>query len=246
MADAPLTPRAKARAQFTADLLAAGRAHLEKDGAATLSLRAIARDLGVASSAVYRYVDSRDGLLTLLVIEAYDSVGLVCEQAEDHARSQGAPAPEIWLDVARAFRNWALENRHSYELIYGTPIRGYAAPQDTVAHAARVWGVVVRVMDQARAEGDLLPTGAPFDADGLLAPDVRAAIADLLSGGEDEPFPEEDVARSLSLFTNLLGATTAELFGHFHGFSTDDARTFDAIVATGAAGVGLRIDLEAV
>src|SRR5690606_39111362 len=79
-----------ARARFTAALLDAARARLATDGAAGLSLRAVARDLGVASSAVYRYVDSRDALLTLLVVEAYDEVGAACEAAAERARADGA------------------------------------------------------------------------------------------------------------------------------------------------------------
>src|SRR5690242_5011216 len=83
----PATARERARAQVKAELLDAARARLESDGAAGLSLRAVARDLGVASSAVYRYVESRDALLTLLIIETYDAVGAVAEQAAAHARA---------------------------------------------------------------------------------------------------------------------------------------------------------------
>src|SRR6185369_8741882 len=120
----------------------------------------VARDLGMASSAVYRYVESRDALLTLLIIEAYDSVGTVAEQAV--ARTPQDPAT-AWLEVARAVRRWALENRYSFELIYGTPVRGYQAPEDTVVPAVRVWGVIVGLLMRADAEGTLAPTGPDFD-----------------------------------------------------------------------------------
>ena len=53
------------------DIVRIGRQHLATDGAAALSLRAVARDLGLVSSAVYRYVASRDELLTLLVVDGY-------------------------------------------------------------------------------------------------------------------------------------------------------------------------------
>src|SRR5215470_9097552 len=78
----PRTARERARAEITREILAAGRRHLATEGAAGLSLRAIARDLGMASSAVYRYVASRDDLLTRLIIEAYDSLGAAAEAAE--------------------------------------------------------------------------------------------------------------------------------------------------------------------
>src|SRR6478752_4533092 len=104
----PRTPRERARAGFMADLLAAARARVRQDGAAELSLRAVARDLGVASSAVYRYVDSRDALLTLLIIEAFDAAGSACENAAAEAQARGAEPAQVWLAVARAFRSWAL------------------------------------------------------------------------------------------------------------------------------------------
>src|SRR6478736_9694910 len=113
------TARERARAEIMAELLTAARARLVADGAADLSLRAVARDLGMASSAVYRYVESRDALLTLLIIEAYDAVGHVAEEAAGRPATGPAAA---WLEVARAVRGWALEQPYSFELIYGTPV----------------------------------------------------------------------------------------------------------------------------
>lgn len=244
------TPRERARAAFMADLLDAGRARLVADGPAGLSLRAVARDLGVASSAVYRYVSSRDALLTLLIIEAYDAVGTVCEDAATAARAAGEPPAQVWLAVGRAFRAWALENRRSYELIYGTPIPGYAAPQDTVAPATRVWAVIVGVVLDAHADGSLDPAGPAFDADGLADPGVLefgarvAALPERAAALAARPgWSAQEAVRSFALFASLLGAVTAELFGHFHRVTADGARAFDAILATAAAGVGLRVDV---
>src|SRR3954465_9615844 len=110
----PTNARERARADVMAELLAAARARLVTEGAAELSLRAVARDLGMASSAVYRYVESRDALLTLLIIEAYDAVGHVAEEAAGRAEQGPAAA---WLAVARAVRGWALDQPYSFELI---------------------------------------------------------------------------------------------------------------------------------
>src|SRR5215475_9172589 len=78
----PRTARERARAEITREILEAGRRHLAMEGAAALSLRAIARDLGMVSSAVYRYVASRDDLLTRLIIDAYDALGAAAETRE--------------------------------------------------------------------------------------------------------------------------------------------------------------------
>ena len=75
----PRTARERARAEITAEILDAARGYLATDGAPALSLRAIARDLGMASSALYRYFRSRDELLTRLIIDAYDSLGAAAE-----------------------------------------------------------------------------------------------------------------------------------------------------------------------
>jgi AcrR family transcriptional regulator len=248
----PASARERARAQVMTELLGAARARLEADGAAGLSLRAVARDLGVASSAVYRYVDSRDALLTLLIIETYDAVGTVAESAAASARARGAVAAQAWLEVARAVRGWALAQPYAFELIYGTPVRGYRAPDDTVASAVRMWGVIAGLLQQADAEGDLAPAGPDFDPRGRVTPEVLAFLAPVPGSGEgavEGTAPDDDtlrtVARSATLFCSLLGAVSAELFGHLHRFADDCSALFDVTIATAAAGVGLHADLSA-
>ena len=241
------TARERARAQFTADLLEAARARLAAEGPGGLSLRAVARDLGVASSAVYRYVDSRDALLTLLVIEAYDAVGAACEEAEQAARAAGATPAATYLAVARAFRRWALAHRSAFELVYGTPVPGYAAPQDTVPHAVRIWAVLIRVVVAAHADGSWRPTGPDASGEGLVDPVALALSAEAVAaaGLDADSAGEAAATRTFALFTALLGAVSAELFGHLHHVAADYPRVFDVLVATAAAGAGLHIDLAA-
>src|SRR6266496_212910 len=88
--------RERTRAEITREILAAARRHLATDGASGLSLRAIARELGVSSSAVYGYVASRDELLTRLIVTAYDALGSAAERSEERrvgkeCRSRWAP-----------------------------------------------------------------------------------------------------------------------------------------------------------
>ena len=81
--------RARVRAELTREIAEVARRHLASDGAAALSLRAVARELGMASSAVYRYFPSRDDLLTALIVDAYDALGAAAEEAE----RRGTPGP---------------------------------------------------------------------------------------------------------------------------------------------------------
>jgi len=69
------TARDRARAELTEEIKAVARRHLAEHGSAALSLRAVAREVGMVSSAVYRYFPSRDDLLTTLIIDAYAAVG---------------------------------------------------------------------------------------------------------------------------------------------------------------------------
>src|SRR5262245_17736305 len=77
------TARARARAELTAEIKATARRHVAEVGAPALSLRAVARELGMVSSGVYRYFESRDALRTALIIDAYDAVGQIAEEAID-------------------------------------------------------------------------------------------------------------------------------------------------------------------
>src|SRR3954470_1533173 len=128
--------RERARAEITAEILRAGRDQLARHGAAGLSLRAVARELGMVSSAVYRYVASRDELLTLLIVDAYDSLGEAAERAEAKV-----PRDDLlgrYLAICTAARRWALRSPHEFALIFGSPVPGYAAPEATVQPASRL------------------------------------------------------------------------------------------------------------
>src|SRR5690349_22435274 len=108
----PGTPRDRARARTMAEIVRIGREHLASEGAAALSLRAVARELGLVSSAVYRYVASRDELLTLLVVDGYDELGdavdaaLVEVDRSDHVGRMVA--------IGRAVRAWGLAEPATY------------------------------------------------------------------------------------------------------------------------------------
>src|SRR5580765_3994859 len=108
--------RARNRAAIEAEILELGRLHLAREGAAALSLRAIARDLGMVSSAVYRYVASRDDLLTLLIVAAFSSLGDAVEEA--HAAVAESDLTGRWQAIGRSLRAWALEHPHEYALVY--------------------------------------------------------------------------------------------------------------------------------
>lgn len=211
------TARDRARVELTAEIVDAARRQLAEVGAAALSLRAVAREVGLASSAVYRYFPSRDELLTRLIVDGYDQLGEAAEAADD----PGLDPTTRWVGVCRAVRAWARAHPHEYALLYGSPVPGYAAPADTVPAAARVGLVLGRVLGDAARSG-LLPDAAGT-VSGATSPDLRDAL------GGDAPGLDDAVrGRALLAWSSLYGAISFELFGHFVGSVTDGDAFFDA------------------
>lgn len=211
--NASRTARDRARAELTQEIKNEARRQLAADGAQKLSLRSVARELGMVSSALYRYFPSRDELLTALIIDAYDAVG---EAAEKAARD-GGPR-ERWTKACHAIRDWARANPHEYALIYGSPIPGYVAPQDTVASAARVPLLLLGIAGEA----DLSPA---FDGPPLtegLATQLRDLATQIAAD-----LPLETINRGIVVWAQLFGMISFELFGQFVG-SVDPADEFFA------------------
>lgn len=204
--------RARVRREMRAEILAAARAHLAAEGGAGLSFRAVARDVGLVSSAVYRYFPSRDALLTALIIESYDALADAADAAE------AAVARDRYADryraVARATREWATAEPQQWVLIYGSPIPGYDAPQDTVRAATRPPLTLARVLSEAYDAGAARVDPAPL-------PGIHDAL--LLRTAFPTEVPDDFLVRGLAAWTYVLGSVSAQLFGHRHRVVADDA-----------------------
>ncbi|MFB6937051.1 TetR/AcrR family transcriptional regulator [Streptomyces chartreusis] len=221
--------RARARMEVTAAIKDEARRQLAADGAAKLSLRAVARELGMVSSALYRYFPSRDDLLTALIIDAYDSLGESAEAA--HAKVADAGPVRRWSAVADAVRAWALRSPHEYALIYGSPVPGYIAPDTTVPPASRVGLLLIGILRDAHrrdalAEPPLLPAELRTEAERMtadLAPDL----------------PPATVVALVAAWAQLYGLVGFELFGQFNRVVEDREPFFRHAVVRLAHGVGL-------
>ncbi|MGW8064332.1 TetR/AcrR family transcriptional regulator [Streptomyces ziwulingensis] len=220
--------RARARIEVTAAIKDAARAQLAAEGAAKLSLRAVARELGMASSALYRYFPSRDDLLTALIIDAYDSLGAAAEEA--CAAPAGAGPARRWTVVCEAVREWALAHPHEYALIYGSPVPGYKAPDDTVPAAARVGHVFIGIMRDAHRGRGLAKQALPAG----LRPEARRMAADLAPD-----LPPESVAALVTAWAELFGLVGFEVFGQFHRVVEDREAFFRHAAERLANAVGL-------
>ncbi|MGW0042151.1 TetR/AcrR family transcriptional regulator [Rhodococcus sp. NPDC003348] len=227
------TPRQRARERTLADITRIGRDHLARDGAAALSLRAVARDLGVVSSAVYRYVANRDDLLTLLVVECYTELGDAVDAAL--AAVDTEDAPDRLRALGHAVREWALGEPAGYALLFGSPVPGYHAPAErTTGPGTRVITALVRIVEDAHRAGTLRAMPSPPVAESLRR-DARRIRAEL---GLD--LPDEALARAVLLWVSLFGAVGFEVFGQYGTDTFSDPRAlFDHHLTVLADTVGL-------
>ena len=199
--------RERARRELTADILAAARRQLAASGAAALSVRAVARELGLASSALYRYFATRDELLTALIVQAYDDVADAVEAAV-------APRRGCWRrggfpGGCSALRGWALEHPHEYAVIHGSPVPGYRGDERTTAAGARAPLALLSVLQGVDAPA----------ASSRLAPQLAEGAARVTAAG-GEGVPPVLVVTAAQCWTALLGLVSSELFGQL-------ANTFD-------------------
>lgn len=167
--------------------MAAARTQIASVGGAGLSMRAIAREVGLVSSAVYRYFPTRDALLTGLIIESYDRLG-----------AHLAAAPADWASRARGFRDWARAHPQEFQLVYGTPIPDYRAPRDTIPAAARAVAPFL----------ELAPTAAAIPELAQLVGFVGLELAGHFVGSE--PPAEELFTRVLDRQVSTLGTPRLE------------------------------------
>ncbi|WP_326566903.1 TetR/AcrR family transcriptional regulator [Amycolatopsis rhabdoformis] len=220
------TARERARAELTREIKDEARRQLAEVGAHGLSLRAVARELGMVSSALYRYFPSRDRLLTDLIIDAYDAVGEAAEKADP---GDGDPRTR-WHAVWQATRAWAKAHPHEYALIYGSPIPGYEAPRDTVVPAARVAQALAKVLIEADPHEPAVT--APMSA-------VLRAQAEGLAKELGTQAPAEVVTRLIGAWTQLFGAISFELFGQYVGSVDPSDAYFEHLTGQMADFVGL-------
>lgn len=254
----PGTPRERARQQTVEEIIRIGRRHLGEVGAAALSLRAVARDLGVVSSAVYRYVKSRDELLTLLLVDAYNELGDEVDAALAALRPAGAAkdpgatgnageasgaeagkAGEEFYALAWTVRHWGLREPARYGLLFGSPVPGYAAPaEQTIVPGTRVVVALIQIIDRAHRQGRLAPIESNASA-GEMSPALRENL-DGVRAEMGLEIPEPLMVRGVLIWAALFGAVSFEVFGQYGGNTfTIPEELFEQQLQVLAAIVGL-------
>ncbi len=211
--------RARVRAEMIDEIKAVARRHLATEGA-NLSLRAVARDMGMVSSALYRYFPSRDELLTALIVDGYNALGAAAEDG-DASVTDRADGRARWYATGRAIRAWALAQPAGYALLFGSPVPGYQAPQDTVLAARRTPVVLLAIAALATKPAHRVDPPAALTGD---LTGVIGALADALPGVDLTP---DQLAVGSIAWIHLFGALSFELFGQLNNVIAARDEYFD-------------------
>ncbi|GAB3711927.1 TetR/AcrR family transcriptional regulator [Amycolatopsis oliviviridis] len=193
------SPRERYRDQVRAEIKQHAWEQIATAGVPALSLNAIAKQVGMSGPALYRYFASRDDLITALIRDAYRSLA-------DTVRAAYEAGADL-TGLAVTIRDWARSDPQRYFLIYGTPVPGYHAPDDTTAISREVMAVL---LDACRA----------------ITVDKQATPFDQHLDGHrdwagDDPAPSATLHRALAFWTRLHGVLSLELAGHFTGMKFD-------------------------
>lgn len=204
----PVRRRDRIRASTIEEIKSTAWRQMTQVGAAALSLRAVAREMGTTASSLYRYFAGRDDLVAELVADGFASLADTLEAA--YAASAGADAGSRWLALAHAHRRWALGHPTEYSLIYGTPIPGYQAPDRRAAdQLLRAVSVLFRCMIDGIAAGEFEVGRLEQD----ISPQLRKRLV-TWQRGKDVDLPPTALAACLLAWTQLHGVLGLELFGH--------------------------------
>ncbi|XMN07243.1 TetR/AcrR family transcriptional regulator [Streptomyces griseobrunneus] len=201
------TPRERYRAQVRTEIKEHAWQQIATAGASALSLNAIAKQMGVSGPALYRYFAGRDELITELIRDAYRSL----------ADTLGAAAAEgaDLSGLAHVLRGWALADPHRYFLLYGTPVPGYHAPDDTTAISSEIMATLLAACAALTPDA---ATEAPF----------AAHLEKHRAWAGDHPAPPAALHLAMSFWTRMHGVLSLELAGHFTGMRFDPAQLFAA------------------
>ena len=220
-----------------AQIVTVARRQLAEVGPGALSLRAIARELDCVPSAVYRYFSGRDAILTALIIDAYSRLG----DAVERAAAPGDDGPRgAWLAAWQSARGWAVANPHDYALLYGTPVIGYQAPEETVAAAVRVVLHLARiVLDAEAAPSPRTAVGSGRSLGEAITADAEQVVAALADFGITQQPSAAVVVGVVDAWTHLFGAISFELFGHYRGSFEHGAAQLERVAGEWADRLGL-------
>jgi AcrR family transcriptional regulator len=218
MSQQPLSRRARYRAETHEEAKAIALRQLAEGGIGAVSLNAIGKEMGVTGPAHYRYFESRDALLSSLILDGYRDLATTVEVAAQ--QNQPGTPRECLHALAAVVRAWALAQPHRYLLLYGTPVPGYTAPAETVSLARRI---LLPFLEALNA----LPVTAAMPGSHLYTLEAQLA---LWLQATDQHITGSAMRYGLIWWTRLHGLISLEVAGHFSLMAFDPALLYETEV----------------
>ncbi|MFB4279061.1 WHG domain-containing protein [Nonomuraea sp. MTCD27] len=228
------TPRQRYREQVRSEIKQAALAQIGAGGAAALSLNAVARHLGMTGPAIYKYFESRDSLLTELILDGFGEVAAAV-RAEVPAEGSGGEPRERLHALARAFFSWVVAHPHLFHLLAGTPSPGYRAPPESVRQAREVLGPFLPVFGRGRCG----PAAAPLREELLRWVDETPDVAEWVRAYAPDGDPGTALTGTVMVWTRLQGILSLEVQGQFTGMGHRAATLLTAEMDSLADTMGL-------
>ncbi|MFI7131807.1 TetR/AcrR family transcriptional regulator [Nonomuraea sp. NPDC050153] len=237
MGDQTMSRRERLRAETTAEIKEIALKLMADGGPDAISLRAIAREMGMTAGAIYSYFATRDDLVTTLIADLYTALVDRAEAARD-AVPAGDPGGRV-LAWAQTVREWALANPQGFRLIYGDPVPGYQPPEDGPAkeaehRACRGLTGLVAAAWTGPGSGSGAGSGSGSygwsDFDPGLAADIQAGFPGL---------PPDAVALTLRVWGRMHGLVALEIYGHLRTLTLDPAAIYHDEMIALIASLGL-------
>jgi len=230
------TRRERLREATYEEIKSIAQRQMQEQGAASLSLRGIAAEMGMTAPALYRYFASRDDLVTVLIADAYNSQADAIV-ATDKA-SAGLTYGARFLALALTFRQWGLDHPAQFALIYGSPIPGYHAPVEVTTPAAlRANLVFIRLIETAWAEGRIYKETAYT----TLRIEGFENLANWLKTYQLE-MPLSLYLEALAGQGMMHGLVSLELNGQYHYMGVDQHEFFRLHIVAFLKNLGLAVE----
>ncbi|MFI5064417.1 MAG: TetR/AcrR family transcriptional regulator [Streptosporangiales bacterium] len=229
-----LSRRDRVRAETSAEIKQAARRILIEQGPGAVTLRAIAREIGMTAPALYRYFGSHEDLLRHVVGDIFTELGADIARAIDEAAGDGMTGKMV--AACREFRRWALGHQAEFGLLFGTPLPTLEATHDDAVTecAARFSGVFFSLFYELWHKRPF-----PVPADDEIDPVLRDQLARYRDAlGVDLPLGAG--LTFLRCWVRLYGTVTLEVFGHLHFALDDPAPMFEITLRELAGMVGLQ------
>lgn len=212
------TRRERIRTETIDEIKATAWKQVAEQGAASLSLRAIAREMGMTAPGLYRYYQDRDALVTALLMDAFDSFTHAMEIARDECDSDDHVGR--FRAISKAYFQWAASDPQKYLFLFGTPIPGYQFAPELGESAQRSFLVLQGVIGEAHKAGKI--TGE------LTALRMPTSLKSQYEALKKLGMPYVPIVTHLALYTwgTVHGMTSLFLYGYFTSFLGEQVEVF--------------------